>query len=108
MAEPGGVHKVNHAAMRQAAGEIGEKANIIKGLQNTLESHKAELMSGWGGDASMTFQSVHDEFNQDFTKVINALEGMHESLTHTAIHFESKEQESREAASEVQRLLAGG
>lgn len=107
MAESG-MHQANHAAMRQAAGEINDKANIIKGLQNTLEGHKQELMSGWGGVAALTFQQVHDEFNQDFTKVINALQGMHESLTSTAITFESKEQENREAASEVQRLLNGG
>ncbi|MEV5704630.1 WXG100 family type VII secretion target [Actinoallomurus sp. NPDC052274] len=107
MAESG-THKANHAAMRQAAGEINDKANIIKGLQNTLEGHKDDLMRGWGGEAAMTFSAVHREFNEDFTKVIQALEGMHEALTHTAITFEAKEQENREAASEVQRLLAGG
>jgi WXG100 family type VII secretion target len=104
----GGTSKVDRAAMGQAAQEVEEKANIIKGLQNTLESHKAELMSGWSGTASMKFSQVHEEFNRDFTQVINALQGMHESLVHTKIQYETKEQESEEAASEVQRLLAGG
>lgn len=102
-----GQSSVDRAAMGQAAQEVEEKANIIKGLQSTLEGHKQELMGGWKGEAAMTFQQVHDEFNRDFTKVINALQGMHESLVHTKIHYEAKEQESREAASEVQRLLGG-
>jgi|SRR4051794_25501111 WXG100 family type VII secretion target len=102
-----GQSNVDRAAMGLAAQEIEEKANIIKGLQNTLESHKGELMSGWKGVAAMTFSQVHEEFNQDFTKVINALQGMHESLVHTKIQYETKEQESQQAASEVQRLLGG-
>jgi ESAT-6 family protein len=102
-----GVSNVDRAAMGQAAQQVQEKANIIKGLQNTLDSHKSDLMSGWGGEAAMTFNQVHEEFNKDFTKVINALQGMHESLVHTKIHYESKEQESREGVSEVQRLLGG-
>jgi WXG100 family type VII secretion target len=93
--------------MGQAAQEVEDKANIVKGLQNTLESHKGDLMAGWKGAAAMSFNQVHEEFNKDFTKVINALQGMHESLVHTKIHYESKEQESQEAASEVQRLLGG-
>jgi WXG100 family type VII secretion target len=102
-----GESNVDRAAMAQAAQEVEEKANIVKGLQNTLESHKGELMSGWKGVAAMTFSQVHEEFNRDFTQVINALQGMHESLVHTKIQYEAKEQESQEAASEVQRLLGG-
>ena len=102
-----GQSAVDRAAMGQAASEVEDKANVVKGLQNTLETHKSELMSGWKGVAAMTFSQVHDEFNQDFTQVITALQGMYESLAHTKIHYEKKEQESQEAATEVQRLLGG-
>lgn len=98
---------VDRAAMAQAAQEVDEKANIIKGLQNTLASHKAELMSGWKGEAAMTFNQVDEEFNKDFTQVINALQDMHEALVHTRIQYESREQESQQAVSEVQKLLGG-
>lgn len=103
-----GESAVDRAAMAQAAQEIQDKANIIKGLQNTLDGHKAELMGGWKGEAAMTFNQVHEEFNQDFTKVINALNGMHEHLVQTKIQYESREQESQQAASDVKRLLSGG
>src|SRR3954452_8859061 len=99
---------VDRAAMAQAATEIEEKANIIKGLQNTLAGHKAEVMSGWKGNAAMTFNQVDEEFNRDFTQVINALQKMHEALTHTRIQYESREQEAQQAASQVQKLLGGG
>ncbi|HEY0539505.1 MAG TPA: WXG100 family type VII secretion target [Actinoallomurus sp.] len=102
-----GESAVDRAAMGQAAQEVEEKANIVKGLQNTLESHKSDLMAGWKGVAAMSFNQVHEEFNKDFAQVINALQGMHESLVHTKINYEKKEQESQEAASEVQRLLGG-
>src|SRR3954452_11095836 len=102
-----GQSSVDRAAMGQAAQEVEEKANIIKGLQNTLESHKSDLMAGWKGVAAMSFNQVHEEFNKDFAQVINALNGMHQSLVHTKIQYETKEQESQEAASEVQRLLGG-
>lgn len=98
---------VDRAAMAQAAQEVDEKANIIKGLQNTLAGHKAELMSGWKGEAAMTFNQVDEEFNKDFTQVINALQDMHEALVHTRIQYESREQESQQAVSEVQKLLGG-
>jgi WXG100 family type VII secretion target len=93
--------------MAQAAQEVETKANIIQGLRNQLEDHKAQVRAGWEGQAAGTFESVFAEFDGDFQKVIQALEKMHEALTHTRIQYEAREQESREAVSEVQRLLGG-
>lgn len=98
---------VNRAAMAQAAQEIESKANVIQGLRNQLQSHKSDVRASWDGNAAMTFDSVFNEFDADFAKVIKALETMHQTLSHTRIQYESREQESHEAVSEVQRLLGG-
>lgn len=99
---------VDRAQMAQAAQEVEDKANIIQGLRNQLQDHKAQVRAGWDGTAAGTFDQVFAEFDGDFAKVIQALNKMHESLTHTRIHYEAREQESHQAVSEVQRLLGGG
>jgi WXG100 family type VII secretion target len=99
---------VDRPAMALAAQEIEAKAQIIQGLRNTLQDHKATLRQGWKGGAAGTFDHVFGEFDDDFSKVIQALETMYHSLTQTVISYEKHEQESHAAVSEVQRLLGGG
>lgn len=99
---------VDRAALAKAVQEIETKAQVIQGLRNTLQDHKATISAGWKGGAAGTFDHVFGEFDADFTKVIQALETMHEKLTGTRIQYEAREQESHAAVSEVQRLLGGG
>ncbi|WP_084262378.1 WXG100 family type VII secretion target [Actinomadura formosensis] len=98
---------VDRAAMKQAADDIDASANIIKGLQTQLEGHKQQVRSAWEGNASMAFESVFNRFNEDFGKVLRALEGMHQSLVQTKITYESKEEMSEQAVNKVQALLNG-
>jgi len=102
-----GESAVDRGQMALAAQEIETKANIIRGLQNQLQDHKAQVRAGWEGTASGTFESVFAEFDADFAKVIQAMDKMHEALVHTKIHYEAREQETHDAVSEVQRLLGG-
>ena len=98
---------VDRAAMAQAADDIDASANIIKGLQSQLEGHKNQVRSMWEGNASMAFEQVFARFNEDFNKVLQALNGMHESLVQTKITYESKEEMSEQAVNKVQNLLNG-
>jgi WXG100 family type VII secretion target len=59
----------------------------------------------WEGNASMAFEKVFMQFNEDFNKVLKALEGMHQSLVQTKITYESKEEMSEQAVNKVQALL---
>lgn len=99
---------VDRVAMAQAAQDVDDSATLIKGLQTRLESHRGDLSAHWEGQANMAFNSVFDRFQQDFNRVIRALEGMHEALVGTKISYDSKEEMSREAANEVMRLLNNG
>ncbi|MEV4254021.1 WXG100 family type VII secretion target [Spirillospora sp. NPDC049652] len=103
-----GQSAVDRAAMAQAATRIEESANLIKGLQSQLEGHKSNLMSGWAGNASVSFDRVFNEFQTDMNKVRTALDGMHEKLSHTKIQYESTEQEQNDAVNKINALLNGG
>jgi len=96
---------VDRAAMAQAAQKLETAANTIKGLQNKVNGHKAELTSGWDGNASMAFTKVFQAFDEDFGKVLNALNGMHEKLVQTKIHYEATEQEQEASVNKIAGLL---
>lgn len=108
MSGQGGQSAVDRAAMAQAAQDIDHSANIIRGLQGQLEGHKQQVRSQWEGNASMAFETVFNRFNEDFTKVLKALDGMHESLVQTKIVYESREQDAHEAVNRVHQMLSGG
>jgi WXG100 family type VII secretion target len=93
--------------MAQAAQDLEASAGVIKGLQGQLEGHKAEVRAAWQGAASNAFENVFNRFNEDFRKVLQALEGMHESLSQTKITYEAKEQAAHETVNRVQQMLGG-
>jgi ESAT-6 family protein len=94
--------------MAQAANDLESSAGVIKGIQSQLESHKAEVRANWGGQASNAFENVFNQFNEDFRKVLQALNGMHESLVQTRMTYEAQEQASQDTVNRVQNLLSGG
>ena len=102
-----GTSSVDRAAMAQAAQDLEASAGVIKGLQGQLEGHKAEVRASWQGSASNAFEGVFNRFSEDFRKVLQALEGMHESLSQTKITYEAKEQAAHETVNRVQQMLGG-
>ncbi|MGH3392828.1 MAG: WXG100 family type VII secretion target [Actinomadura sp.] len=102
-----GQSSVDRAAMTQAASDLEASAGVIKGLQSNLEGHKSEVRASWEGAASMAFERVFTRFNEDFNKVLQALNSMHESLVQTKITYEAKEQSAQESVNRVQQLLGG-
>lgn len=93
--------------MQIAANKVESAAQTIQGIQSKLQGHKAELRSGWDGKAAMKFEQVFNAWDADFRKVLQALEGMHEKLTHTRIQYERTEDEQEAAAAKIDSLLNG-
>jgi len=91
--------------MAQAAQKIDDSASTIQGLRTRLQGHKASVLAGWEGQASQAFGRVFESFDQDFAKVLKALEGIHEKLVHTRIKYEGTEQEQTQAANAISSLL---
>ena len=94
-------------AMAQAAQRIEQSAGIVKGLQTKLDGHKAQLMSGWAGNAAGSFDRIFNEFQTQMGKVLQSLEGIHGKLVDTRIHYESTEQEQQDAVNKINSLLNG-
>ncbi|MFD0902538.1 WXG100 family type VII secretion target [Actinomadura sediminis] len=104
----GGQSAVDRNEMQAAAQRIEDSAGVVKGLQSQLEGHKGSLMSGWAGNASVSFDRVFNEFQTEMNKVRTALEGMHEKLVQTKLTYESTEQEQADAVNKINSLLNGG
>lgn len=91
--------------MARAAQKIDESASTIQGLRTRLQGHKASVLGGWEGNAAQAFGRVFDAFDQDFAKVLQALEGIHEKLVQTKIKYESAEEQQTDAANAISSLL---
>jgi WXG100 family type VII secretion target len=97
----------DRAAMAIAAQRVDHAASTIKGLQVRLQGQKAQVLGGWRGNASIAFDRVFTDFDGEFTKILAALEGIHEKLVHTRIQYETTEQEQTDAANAISSLLNG-
>lgn len=91
--------------MAQAAQKLDEAANVTRGLRTRLQSHKAQLMHNWQGISAAAFNRVFDQFDEDFSKVLTTMEGMHEKLVQTRIKYQSTEEEQQQAVNRVAGLL---
>ncbi|WP_329244005.1 WXG100 family type VII secretion target [Actinoallomurus sp. NBC_01490] len=89
----------------QAATRLDHAHDIINGLKVRLQGHAAELAANWDSKASRSFQSVFDEFNQDFQKQLQALAEMHQKLIHTKAHYESSRDQQTDIVNRVHQLI---
>lgn len=91
--------------MAKAAQDIDEAASTIKGLQTSLNGHKQAVLAGWQGNAAHAFDAVFQSFDEDMTKVLTALGGMHEKLVHNRVQYENTEQQQTDAAKAIHGFL---
>ena len=96
-----GESAVDRAAMAQAAVQVEDALGQIRSQQSTLAGYHSTLMGGWVGDAANAFTNAYTAFNEDFSKVINALNGIHENLIGTRARYEANEQAQTAVANRV-------
>jgi len=100
-----GESAVNRAAMAQAAVQVEDAVGTIRGQQSQLAGYHSDLMGGWSGEAASAFTNAYNSFNADFTKVLNALQGIHEKLVGTHSKYVANEATQTAAANRVAGLL---
>lgn len=105
----GGNSSQDRAAMQKAVGQIEEKVNSITGTQSSLQSQITGLIgSGWVGNAANAFLRSFEDFNGQFTKVLNALGEIHTKLqTSLGQYSSSEEDQTQTATSSIQSALNG-
>jgi WXG100 family type VII secretion target len=97
--------QVDRAAMAQAAQKLEDAVGTTRGIRTQLQGHKGELLSNWSGTAARAFDTVFEQFDQDFQRVLTAMEGMHEKLVQTKITYERTEDEQTDTVNKVAGLL---
>ena len=86
-----GESAVNRAQMATAATQIEDAVGQIRGLQMQMNGYHADTMAGWQGQAASAFTAAFESFSADFTKVLQALDGMHEKLIGTRTNYQTTE-----------------
>jgi WXG100 family type VII secretion target len=96
---------VNRAQMATAATQIETAVGEIRGLQMQLNGFHTDTMAGWQGEAATAFTAAYESFSADFTKVLNALEGMHEKLAGTRANYQTTEDSNTATVNRLGGLL---
>ena len=96
---------VNRAQMATAATQVEEAVGVIRGQQSQLSGFHDSLKGNWQGEASNAFTMAYEHFNADFTKVISALEGIHERLVGTHTRYVATEQANTQISSRISSAL---
>lgn len=96
---------IDLANAKQAAQKIDHSASVIQGLQLRVQQHKDQLRSGWDSTAALAFDDVFNHFNDDFARILKALNQMHEKLVHSNIKYETSVQEQHDAVNKVNQLI---
>jgi WXG100 family type VII secretion target len=91
--------------MAQAAQRLEDAAGTTRTIKTQLQSHKAELLSNWEGNAARAFGTVFDQFDTSFQKVLTTMEEMHGKLVQTKINYERTEEEQQATVNRVAGLI---
>jgi WXG100 family type VII secretion target len=96
-----GESAVNRAAMATAAQQVEDAVTQVRGQQSQLAGFHGDMMGGWQGTAASAFTTAYEQFNADFTQVINALQEFQPKLTTTRSKYEANEQVLTSSANRV-------
>jgi WXG100 family type VII secretion target len=95
----------DHVAMGTAAQHVQDAVEVINGLENQVDTHLQNLLSGWKGAASTQFAKLLNEWLLDFRDIRTQLQTMVEKLHVTQRHYQTTEQDERDALNQLSALL---
>jgi WXG100 family type VII secretion target len=95
----------DRSSMATAATQVESTVGQIKALQSRLNGAHGDLMSGWVGQSASAFTAAFNEFNADFTKVIQALDYMHGKLVASRVNYNATEEANATSASRISAAL---
>jgi WXG100 family type VII secretion target len=101
----GSLSQANYAAMTQAVQQVQAATETINGLENQVDTHLINLLSGWKGAASDRFATLLQEWLLDFRDIRQQLETMNEKLGGTQKTYQSTEQDEQQALSALSSVL---
>lgn len=100
-----GVSAHDAQLMGVAATQVNSAVDQIRSLQNNLASSHDSLMGAWKGSASAAFTNAYTEFNNDFNKVIAALDNLGLKLRQSGANYTTIEEANRASANKISAAL---
>jgi WXG100 family type VII secretion target len=91
--------------MSTAAQQVEEALSSIRGQQSQLANYNSELIGSWKGEAATAFANAYTQFNEDFTIVVNALNGILERLGASHANYNTVEAANQETANRISTAL---
>jgi WXG100 family type VII secretion target len=102
-----GESAVNRQAMATAAQQVESAVTTIRGLQSNMNGYASQMQAGWQGQAASAFANTYEAFSADFTKVLQALQNIHEKLVATDATYTTTEEANVGQVNRVAGLLGG-
>jgi ESAT-6 family protein len=90
--------------MQKAASQIRQTSDEINGELRSLLSMLEPLASQWRGDAATAFQQLIDRWQQDATKLTQALGGIADAMSSSSSNYSSSEETNR---SQIANIMSG-
>jgi WXG100 family type VII secretion target len=91
--------------MSTAATQVEAALSEIRAQQSQLANYNSELIGSWKGEAATAFANAYSQFNDDFTVVISALNGILERLGVSHKNYNAVEAANQESASRISQAL---
>jgi WXG100 family type VII secretion target len=91
--------------MAQAAQRLEDAVGTTRGIRTQLQGHRGEVLGQWSGNAARAFDTVFEQFDQDFQRVINAMDGMHGKLVQTQATYVRTEEEQTATVNRVSNII---
>jgi WXG100 family type VII secretion target len=96
---------VNPQSVRNAADRIDVANQAITLLRQRVQTHRAELASGWRDAAATQFGLILDRWDGDFQGIQDQLQTLHDGLSDAKSTYEQTVHDRVEAASQLRGLL---
>ena len=94
-------------AMQAGANAVEQAQQSIQGHIGTLRGEVEQMMSGWRGEAASAFGNVHNSFEENATKINQALARIHEALVSTHSTYGSQESDQSQTFTSMNSQING-
>jgi WXG100 family type VII secretion target len=105
MAGAGSGYGTSIDAMTKAAAHVEQVTQELNGELNTLRGVIDQVGGNWVGRAATAFNQLMERFNEDATKLNQALSSIHEALASNTKSYNASEEQNAQSLSNITAAL---
>ena len=103
----GGPIQVDYATLHKAAADVRSTRHDVDGELKKLLGTAEELQGAWEGAAALQFQGLIRRWNDDSTKLLNALSEIADLLDKAARQHQATDEQSQQMFGKYDNALGG-